>query len=62
MDEKFALKGAVGIIDGSHFHFSQRPSVEGEVYWTRKHKYSLNATVLIYSLKNRLFVITNVEY
>lgn len=46
MDDKYCLKGAIGIIDGSHFHFSQRPAVDGETYWTRKSHYSINTQVI----------------
>jgi len=45
MDERYCLKGTVGIVDGSHFNLSQRPSVDGEVYWTRKYNYSMNVQV-----------------
>ena len=45
MDARFSLKGAVGIVDGTHLNFNWRPTVDGEVFWTRKCRYSLNAQV-----------------
>jgi hypothetical protein len=44
--EKYGIPNAVGIIDGTHINFSQRPSIDGEVYWTRKGRYSLNAQIV----------------
>lgn len=44
-ESRFAMKGAVGIVDGTHFHFHERPHIDGEVFWTRKHRYSVNGTV-----------------
>ena len=45
MDERYGLKNAVGIIDGTHFNLSQRPHVDGEVFWTRKCRYGVHGTV-----------------
>ena len=43
---QYHLPNAVGIVDGTHIHFSQKPAVDGEVYWTRKSRYSLNAQIV----------------
>ena len=37
---EYHLPNAIGVIDGTHIHFSQKPAVDGEVYWTRKSRYS----------------------
>ena len=44
-EDEFGISGAVGIIDGTHIHFHERPHIDGEVFWTRKGRYSLNGTV-----------------
>ena len=51
-DERTAIKarfqrnhgilGAVGIIDGTPVVFAQRPSIDGEVFWSRKSIYCIN--------------------
>jgi hypothetical protein len=43
---EYHLPNAIGVIDGTHIHFSQKPAVDGEVYWTRKSRYSLNAQIV----------------
>jgi hypothetical protein len=43
--QKYRLPNAVGIIDGTHIHLSQKPALDGEVYWTRKSRYSINAQI-----------------
>jgi len=40
--QRWGLPGAVGIIDGTPVHLYQRPGVDGEVYFTRKGRYSIN--------------------
>jgi hypothetical protein len=35
-EEEFGIAGAVGIIDGTHIHFHERPHIDGEVFWTRR--------------------------
>jgi hypothetical protein len=42
MGEKYGLPGAVGIVDGTPVVFSQRPKIDGEVFWTRKSQYAYN--------------------
>jgi hypothetical protein len=44
--EEYGIPNVVGIIDGTHIHFSQRPAIDGEVYWTRKSRYSINAQIV----------------
>ena len=34
--EEFGIPDVVGVVDGTHIHFSQKPAIDGEVYWTRK--------------------------
>lgn len=46
IEENTGFPNCIGIIDGTHIHFAQRPTVDPECYWTRKHKYSLNATIV----------------
>jgi hypothetical protein len=36
------LPNAVGIVDGTHCIFAQKPRIDGEVYWSRKCCYSIN--------------------
>ena len=36
------MRNAVGVIDGTPVVFSQRPGVDGEVFWSRKCEYSYN--------------------
>lgn len=36
------LPGAVGIIDGTPVNFAQRPGIDGEVWFSRKQRYSMN--------------------
>ena len=40
--ENHGLHDCVGIVDGTPVVFSQRPHIDGEVYWTRKHEYAMN--------------------
>ncbi len=44
--EKSGFPDCVGVVDGTHINFAQRPHVDPECYWTRKQKYSLNATIV----------------
>ena len=46
IEEDTGFPGCVGVVDGTHVHFAQRPAIDPECYWTRKHKYSINATVV----------------
>ena len=36
------MPGTVGIIDGTPVNLMQRPHIDGEVFWTRKCRYSMN--------------------
>jgi hypothetical protein len=45
-DEKFGLRGAVGVVDGTDVVLSQRPAIDGEVYWSRKQHYGISAQVV----------------
>ena len=39
---KFGIYGAVGIVDGTPVIFSQRPSIDGETFFSRKGVYCIN--------------------
>lgn len=54
-EESYGLQGCVGIVDGTHVHMMQRPAVDGECYWTRKCRYSLNATIVCDHLKRIIY-------
>jgi DDE superfamily endonuclease len=41
-DRNHGLKGSVG----AHIILSQRPHIDGEVFWTRKHCYSINVQIV----------------
>jgi hypothetical protein len=43
---KFGLDNCVGIVDGTHIVFSQKPAVDGEVFFTRKKEYSMNLQLI----------------
>lgn len=43
---KTGFLGCVGLIDGTLFPLSQRPGIDGECYWDRKQRYSLNAQIV----------------
>jgi len=45
-ENEYNLPNAVGIIDGTHINLSQKPAIDGEVFWTRKCRYSLNAQIV----------------
>lgn len=45
-EEKWEMKGCVGVIDGTHVILAQRPKIDGEVYFTRKYRYAVNTTVV----------------
>ena len=40
------MKGCVGIVDGTHVNFFQRPAVDGEVFFNRKQRYSMNVQLV----------------
>ena len=40
------INGAVGIIDGTPVIFSQRPAIDGEVFWSRKSVYCMNLQLI----------------
>jgi hypothetical protein len=55
---KYGLRGAVGAVDGTHVVLSQKPHIDGEVFWTRKHCYSINVQIVCDDLKCiRAFVV-----
>ena len=39
---KHGLPGAVGIVDGTPVTFANRPGIDGEVWFSRKQRYSMN--------------------
>lgn len=42
----FGIPGTVGVLDGTLINLSQRPAIDGEVYFTRKGRYSLNVQLI----------------
>jgi hypothetical protein len=40
------LPGAIGVVDGTPVNFFQRPHVDGETFWTRKQRYSMNVQLV----------------
>jgi hypothetical protein len=40
------LKGAVAIVDGTQIVIAQRPHIDGETYYTRKGRYSINLQIV----------------
>ena len=57
-ERKWGLKNAVGVIDGTPVVFSQRPGVDGEVFWSRKCEYSLNLQLVCDDRKRIRYFIT----
>lgn len=45
-DNNYGIPGAVGIVDGTHIYFSQKPHIDGEVYFSRKCRYSMNVQLI----------------
>lgn len=54
----YGLPGAVGIIDGTPVHFWQRPGIDGENFFTRKSRYSINLQLVTDDKKRILFYYT----
>ncbi len=46
MYEKYGVPDCVGFIDGTHLILSQRPTIDGEVYFNRKKTYSFNVQLI----------------
>ena len=44
--DKHGIPGAVGILDGTPVNFSQRPAIDGEVYFNRKSNYAYNVQLI----------------
>jgi len=40
------FSGCVGFVDGTDLVFAQKPAIDGEVFFTRKHRYALNAQLI----------------
>jgi hypothetical protein len=43
---KYGLPNCVGIVDGTPVYFSQKPNIDGEVYWSRKCRYCINLQLI----------------
>ena len=43
---KSGISGAVGIVDGTPVNFSQRPSIDGETFFSRKGVYCINLQLI----------------
>ena len=44
--DRYGFPGCVGFLDGTHFIFTQKPGIDGEVYFTRKQRYAINAQIV----------------
>jgi hypothetical protein len=51
------MPGVVGVVDGTPVVFSQRPHIDGEVYWTRKCEYSMNVQLICDDRRRILYYI-----
>ena len=51
------IPGAVGIVDGTPVFFSQRPGVDGEVFWSRKCRYGINLQLVCDDKKKIRFYV-----
>jgi len=58
MAKDYGLPGAVRVIDGTPVHFFQRPGVDGENFFTRKSRYSINLQLVINSNKEIIYYYT----
>jgi hypothetical protein len=45
-EENHNLKGCVGVLDGTLVNLCQKPFLNGETYWTRKQRYSMNVQII----------------
>ncbi|KAF5195667.1 hypothetical protein FRX31_014745 [Thalictrum thalictroides] len=52
------FNGCVGFVDGTTIPLFQRPGIDGEVYWDRKSRYSLNTQVVCDCDKKIIFAYT----
>jgi hypothetical protein len=55
---EYGLPGAVGIVDGTHICFEQKPHIDGEVYFSRKSRYSINLQLICDDKKRITFYQT----
>lgn len=51
------LPGAVGVVDGTPVNFFQRPHIDGETFWTRKQRYSMNIQLVCDDRRKILYYI-----
>ncbi|KAF4149524.1 DDE superfamily endonuclease [Phytophthora infestans] len=42
---RYGLSGAIGFVDGTFVNFSQKPHVDGHLFFTRKKRYRLNVQI-----------------
>ncbi|KAI9911877.1 hypothetical protein PsorP6_009292 [Peronosclerospora sorghi] len=45
--QRSGIVGAVGIVDGTHINFAQRPAIDRKVFFSRKRRYGFNAQVIV---------------
>lgn len=55
---KIGFDGCVGLVDGTTLPLSQRPKIDGETYFDRKKRYSLNMQVICDDRKKILHAYT----
>jgi hypothetical protein len=56
--EQEGFKGCVGLVDGTTLPLHQQPGIDGEVFWDRKKRYSLNAQIICDCNKNVTAFVT----
>ena len=45
------IPNVIGVVDGTHIHLSQKPAINGEVYYTQKGCYWINAQIVCNYIK-----------
>lgn len=56
LKERYGVPGCVGFVDGTDVVLSQRPHIDGEVFFSRKHKYCLNTQIICDHKRRYLFI------
>ena len=54
------MKNCVGILDGTYIVLSQRPHIDGELFWCRKHIYSFNVQIICDDKKRIIFILLGI--
>ncbi|KAE8892415.1 hypothetical protein PF002_g14062 [Phytophthora fragariae] len=56
--ERYGLPGVIGMVDGTHVCFDQKPHIDGALHYNRKCRYSLNVQVVCNEDKRILMIYT----